>query len=53
MGKRYKVGDHVTWISEAGYVSGRIIEPFPRRPVLTCNQQFAVHTTTTIPFVKE
>lgn len=25
MGKRFKVGDHVTWNSEAGYVSGRII----------------------------
>ncbi len=26
MGKRFKVGDHVRWNSEAGYVSGRIIE---------------------------
>ena len=26
MGKRFKVGDHVTWNSEAGHVSGRIIE---------------------------
>jgi hypothetical protein len=25
MGKRFTVGDHVTWNSEAGYVSGRII----------------------------
>jgi hypothetical protein len=26
MDKRFKVGDHVTWNSEAGYVSGRIIK---------------------------
>jgi hypothetical protein len=26
MTKRFKVGDHVTWNSEAGYVSGRIIK---------------------------
>ena len=26
MGKRFKVGDHVTWNSEAGHVSGRIIK---------------------------
>jgi hypothetical protein len=26
MGKRFKVGDHVTWTSEAGQVSGRIIK---------------------------
>jgi hypothetical protein len=25
MGKRFAVGDHVTWNSEAGYVSGTII----------------------------
>lgn len=25
MAKRFKVGDHVRWNSEAGYVSGRII----------------------------
>lgn len=25
MAQRFKVGDHVTWNSEAGYVSGRII----------------------------
>jgi hypothetical protein len=25
MGKRFEVGDHVTWNSEAGHVSGRII----------------------------
>jgi hypothetical protein len=25
MGKRFKVGDHVTWNSEAGHVSGTII----------------------------
>jgi hypothetical protein len=24
MGKRFAVGDHVTWNSEAGYVSGKI-----------------------------
>jgi hypothetical protein len=26
MEKRFKIGDHVTWNSEAGYVSGRIIK---------------------------
>jgi hypothetical protein len=26
MGKPFKVGDHVTWNSEAGHVSGRIIK---------------------------
>ena len=26
MRRRFKVGDHVHWNSEAGYVSGRIIE---------------------------
>ena len=26
MGKHFKVGDHVTWNSEAGHVSGRIIK---------------------------
>ena len=26
MAKSFKVGDHVTWNSEAGYVSGRIIK---------------------------
>lgn len=26
MNKRFKVGDHVTWNSEAGHVSGRIIK---------------------------
>ncbi|MGH9611538.1 MAG: DUF2945 domain-containing protein, partial [Bryobacteraceae bacterium] len=26
MGKRFKVGEHVTWNSEAGHVSGRIIK---------------------------
>jgi hypothetical protein len=26
MGKRFKVGDHVTWNSEAGHVSGTIIK---------------------------
>jgi hypothetical protein len=25
MAKRFKVGDHVTWNSEAGYVGGKII----------------------------
>lgn len=25
MAQRFKVGDHVTWNSEAGYVSGHII----------------------------
>ena len=28
--KRFKVGDHVTWNSEAGRVSGRIIEVHTR-----------------------
>ena len=26
MKQKFKVGDHVTWNSEAGYVSGRIIK---------------------------
>jgi hypothetical protein len=26
MGERFEVGDHVTWNSEAGHVSGRIIK---------------------------
>ena len=26
MAKRFKVGDHVTWNSEAGHVSGKIIK---------------------------
>ena len=26
MGKRFEVGDHVTWNSEAGHVSGKIIK---------------------------
>jgi len=26
MNKRFKVGDHVTWNSEAGRVSGRIVK---------------------------
>ena len=26
IGKRFKVGDHVTWNSEAGHVSGKIIK---------------------------
>ena len=26
MAKQFKVGDHVTWNSEAGHVSGRIIK---------------------------
>ena len=26
MAKTFKVGDHVTWNSEAGHVSGRIVE---------------------------
>jgi hypothetical protein len=26
MGKRFKVGDHVSWNSEAGRVSGRIVQ---------------------------
>jgi hypothetical protein len=26
MAEKFKVGDHVTWNSEAGYVSGRIIK---------------------------
>ncbi|HTI84985.1 MAG TPA: DUF2945 domain-containing protein [Alphaproteobacteria bacterium] len=30
MGERFKVGDHVTWNSEAGHVSGRIIKVHTR-----------------------
>ena len=26
MGKKFKVGDHVSWNSEAGRVSGRIVQ---------------------------
>jgi len=26
MSKRFRIGDHVTWNSEAGHVSGRIIK---------------------------
>lgn len=26
MGRKFKVGDHVTWNSEAGWVSGRIVQ---------------------------
>jgi hypothetical protein len=26
MGSKFKVGDHVTWNSEAGYASGRIVQ---------------------------
>jgi hypothetical protein len=26
MSKHFKVGDHVSWNSEAGYVSGRVIK---------------------------
>ena len=26
MGKRFKIGDHITWNSEAGHLSGRIIK---------------------------
>lgn len=30
MGDRFKVGDHVTWNSEAGHVSGRIVKVHTR-----------------------
>ena len=30
MAARFKVGDHVTWNSEAGHVSGRIIKVHTR-----------------------
>ena len=30
MGERFKVGDHVTWNSEAGHVSGTIIKVHTR-----------------------
>lgn len=30
MSKRFKVGDHVSWNSEAGHVSGRIIKVHTR-----------------------
>jgi len=26
MGKKFKIGDHVTWNSEAGHVSGTIVK---------------------------
>jgi hypothetical protein len=38
MSKRFAVGDHVTWNSEAGYVSGRIIK------VHTRNTDYNGHT---------
>ena len=28
MARRFKIGDHVTWNSEAGHVSGRIVEVY-------------------------
>jgi len=30
MGEHYRVGDHVSWNSEAGHVSGRIIKVHTR-----------------------
>ena len=30
MSRRFRVGDHVTWNSEAGHVSGRIIKVHTR-----------------------
>ena len=30
MEKKFKVGDHVTWNSEAGHVSGRIIKIYKK-----------------------
>jgi Hypervirulence associated proteins TUDOR domain len=30
MPKQFKVGDHVTWNSEAGRVSGRIVKVHPK-----------------------
>lgn len=38
MVKRFKVGDHVTWNSEAGHVSGRIIK------VHTADTDYKGHT---------
>lgn len=38
MSKQFKVGDHVSWNSEAGHVSGRIIE------VHTQDTQYKGHT---------
>ncbi len=38
MEKRFKVGDHVTWNSEAGHVSGKIIK------VHTRNADYKGHT---------
>ena len=38
MTKRFNVGDHVTWNSEAGHVSGRIIK------VHTKNADYKGHT---------
>ena len=32
MTTRFKVGDHVTWNSEAGHVSGKIIKVHTRTP---------------------
>ena len=33
MAAKFKVGDHVTWNSEAGHVSGRIIRIFRTRNI--------------------
>jgi len=30
MGKQFKVGDHVTWNSEAGHVNGKIIQVYTK-----------------------
>ncbi len=38
MNKRFEVGDHVSWNSEAGRVSGRIVK------VITRNIQFKGYT---------
>lgn len=38
MAKRFKVGDHVTWNSEAGHVSGRIVK------VHTADADYKGHT---------
>ena len=38
MAAKFKIGDHVTWNSEAGHVSGKIVK------VHTANTDFKGHT---------
>jgi hypothetical protein len=44
--KKFKIGDHVTWNSEAGHVSGRIIKV--HKTDVTC-KGYTHHASTDIP----